>query len=110
MADIRPFQPISGKSFYVANSATGSNPAELPESCDSVVLYNTSATAVAYWRCDPYDTTNVNKAVVATTSAGDLPIPPSQQIRVSVGKNRKQFSVIASAADGNLIITPGIGN
>lgn len=107
---VRPFQPIAGKSFYVANSATGSNPAELPEPCNVVALYNTSTTAVAYWRCEPYDTSNTNKATVATTSAGDMAIPPTTQIRLSVGLGRKQFSVIASAADGNLIITPGIGN
>lgn len=108
---LKPFEPIQSGTRYVANSGTASALADLPESCDVVALYNTSTTATAFFHCHPYDSSNTTIAVLPTTSpVGDIPVPPSQQIRISVPKGKKQFSVIATAADGNLYITPGVGN
>lgn len=111
----RPFQPHPSGAFLVANAVTASAAATLSSSAEQVVLYNTSATAVAYWVCWNIDqrTDGGPTAVIPTTAnpgIGAMPIPPGQQIRISVGYGHKKFSVIASAADGNLIITPGKGS
>lgn len=112
--DIRPFQPKAGGTIAIANAIAASTPASLDESCDAVALYNTSETATAYWRCQslPLPTTAGANAVVpvAAGAQGDMPIPPGGQIRLTVGSGLKKFSVIASAADGTLFITPGVGN
>lgn len=114
--DIRPFQPKSGGTFFVANAVAASAPALLEDTCSQVTLYNSSATAVAYWRSQSINLTADagSNAVVPTAggapAVGDIPIPPGAQIRLTVGFGLKKFSVIASAADGNLYITPGLGN
>jgi hypothetical protein len=113
--DPKPFQPVRTGTFYVANATSASSPAALPDSVEQVVLYNSSSTAIAYWACQGLTTSADTgpTAVVPTTTnpgVGDMPIPPSAQIRLSVGYGPKKFSVIASAADGNLYITPGRGN
>lgn len=113
--DLKPFQPKSGGTFYVANAVAASTQAALSESSDQVVLYNSSASAIAFWRCQnvQLNTDSGTSAVVPTTAqtppVGDIPIPPGAQIRLTVGFGPKKFSVIASAADGNLYITPGKG-
>lgn len=111
----RPFQAHPSGAFLVANATSASAAALLDNTCEQVALYNTSATAVAYWVC-----LNINlpsdagpTAVIPTTAnpgIGAMPIPPGQILRLTVGYGWKKFSVIASAADGNLIIVPGKGN
>lgn len=113
---IKPFQAHNGATFYVANAVVASAPALLDQDTDTVALYNSSTTAVAYWRCvglslatDPGASAVVPTAA-QTPAVGDIPIPPGAILRLSVGSGWKRFSVIASAADGNLFITPGTGN
>lgn len=107
--NVRPFQPKAGASSTTIANATGASvPALLAEECEQVVLTNTSATAIAYWRCDAIDAvSDVPAQVVAATG---FPVLPASQIRITVGLGKKKYSVIASAADGNLIVSPGYGD
>lgn len=109
-----PFNPSPGGTLAVTNATSATTPALLPNGCDTVVLYNGSATAVAYFRCSilfaQSDTGASATIPVAGGANGDFPIPPLSQIRITVGAGNKKFSVIASAADGTLFITPGTGN
>jgi len=105
---VKPFQAKPGGSITVANGTSASAAASLDEGCETVGLTNTSATAIAYFRCDSVVTDA--QAVPAVTVATGLPILPMNQIRVTVGLGKKLFTAIASAADGNLIITPGQGD
>lgn len=111
-----PFQPRGGGTFFIANAVAASAPVALSVDAEQVVLYNSSKTATAYWRCQMVATnadvgTNaVIPTAGSTTPVGDIPIPPTAQIRLTVGYGHKRFSVIADAADGNLYITPGQGN
>lgn len=107
--NVRPFQPKAGaSSITVANAVAASAPALIDENCEQVVLTNTSATAIAYWRCDAI--VDVADVPVQVATATGFPIPPGMQIRLTMGLGLKKFSVIASAADGSLIITPGYGD
>lgn len=113
---IKPFQPKTGATFFVANAVAASAPALLDETCGQVVLYNSSATALAFFRCQALSLpTDAGSNAVAPTAGGapavgDIPVPPNQRVRITVGYGFKKFSVIASAADGNLYITPGNGD
>lgn len=109
---IRPFQP-NGSTIAIANGVA-SAPGTLPEECTQVALYNTSSTATVYWTSrvlntvtDPDPTAVIP---VAGGARGAMPIPPGAQVRLTVGAGMKKYAVIASAADGNLMITPGVGN
>ncbi len=107
------YQAAAGGTIAVANSGTASAAAALPESADSVVLYNDSSTAVAFFRCDNlYSAADAGGAAVIPVpgTPGGIPVPPQTQICIAVGAGAKKFSVIASAADGTLYITPGTGN
>jgi len=108
MPDIKPFQPKPGGSIVVPNAVTASAAALLDDTADQVALTNTSATAIAYWRCD--NLSQSSDPVTAVTTATGFPILPGTQIRLTVGFGWKKFTVIASAADGNLIVSPGKGN
>lgn len=115
MPSERPFNPHPGGSFVVANATSATTPALLSRDAEQVVITNTSTTATAYWRCiNLTDSSDAGQNAVIPTTAnpgiGDFPIPPQAQIRITVGYGHKKFSIISSAADGNLIITPGKGN
>lgn len=109
-----PFQPHVGATLRLANT-TGGTAGVLPEDAQTVVLYNTSSSATAFWRLkhtnpdDDGDPTAVAPGVGAGNE-GDFPVPPGQQIRITVAEGRKKFAVIATAADGDLYITPGKGD
>lgn len=107
-AAIKPFQPKPGGTLLVANAIAASAATSLDQSADQVVLTNTSATAIAFWRCDIVPDASVTPAAV--TVATGFPVAPATQVRLTVGEGLKKFTVIASAADGNLYITPGRGN
>lgn len=113
---IKPFQPKPAGAFLVANAVAASAPAALDDTCAQVVLYNSSATATAFWICQnlSLSTDTGPTAVIPTTAqspaVGATPVPPGARVRLGVGYGPKKFSVIASAADGNLYITPGNGD
>lgn len=110
---LRPFQGATGATIAIANATSASASAALPEGSETVVLYNSSSTATAFFRCQTVSASGTaGQAATAPVPGtnGDFPIPPLAQIRIGVGPGFKKFSVIASAADGTLYITPGAGN
>ena len=108
---IRPFDPGLNTTIAQAN-ATSSAGGDLPEDVGQVALYNSSATATAYFTCKPVQGTDTGPTAVVPVGAtrGSFPVPPGQLIRVSVPRGPKKYATIASAADGTLFITPGEGN
>lgn len=109
MTDIRPFAPAEGKTTTVANATSATAAVELPQNCDTVVLTNSSLTAIVFVRVTYYGSDSDTATGTAPTATTDLPILPSQQIRRYLGPGRKVIRTIASAADGNIYITPGSG-
>lgn len=107
---MQAFDPGNNQTIAQAN-ATSSAGGSLPDSAASVVLYNTSATATAYFVCVAAPGTDaVPTAVVPSGGTkGSLPIPPGQAYCVTVPHGPKKYATIASAADGTLFITPGFG-
>lgn len=109
-AYLKPFEPVAGGTIKVANSVTASAVASLPDSSDVVAIYNGDTAAVAFFRCQPFDSRSGGAAASVAVADTDIPIPPGQQIRISVPKGPKKYSIVASAATGSCWITPGIGN
>jgi hypothetical protein len=108
---IQPFAPAEGGTITVANSASATAATPLPLDCDVVVLSNSSSTATVFVRVTYYDEQSDTMTGAAPTVTTDLPILPLNQIRRRVAPGRfKVIRTIASAADGNLYITPGTGN
>lgn len=108
---INPFSPVEGKTVTVANATSATAATPIPFESDVVVLTNSSTTATVFVRVTYYDNANDTMTGVAPTTTVDLPILPQQQIRRNVAPQRfKVIRAIASAADGNLYITPGTGN
>jgi hypothetical protein len=108
---MQAFDPGESTTIIQAN-ATGSAGGSLPDSVAQVVLYNSSATATVYWTCrklnGPADT-GPTAAIPTSGNPGAMPIPPGDMIRITVGRGPKKYATIASAADGDLFITPGEG-
>jgi len=101
------FNPAWGSTTNITNATSATAALVLPKNCDTVVLTNTSATA----RVHVMLTTFANEATVPTgtapTTNDGLPILPGAQIVIEVGRNLNLIRTIATAADGNLIVTPG---
>lgn len=97
------FAPQKGGSFTITNAVASAAGVAITPNANKIALTNTSTTAIAYFRVTPGPTTS---AEAATTTA-DMPVLPTQQIQVFVGHGEKAIRAIASAADGNLIVTPG---
>ena len=108
-----PFNPAWAGTFYVPNAVAASAPAAL-SGPGQVVLYNSSATAIAYVRVSHLPSVTDTGALATIPGVaglpGSFPVPPGGQIRVTGGTGHKTISVIASAADGNLYVTPGQGD
>lgn len=107
--DVRPFAPAEGKTSTVVNATSATTAVEIPRDCDTVVLTNSSTSATVFVRVTYYGSDSDTATGAAPTTTTDLPILPSQQIRRYVGPGRKVIRTIASAADGNIYITPGSG-
>lgn len=110
---LKPFAPSPAGTFYIPNAVAASTPAAIPDGCDQVVLYNSSATAIAFVRVAAVPL-NTDPGVNATAaglagSPGGFPIPPLARMTLTVGFGPKFISAIASAADGNLYVSPGHG-
>lgn len=103
-----PFDPGNNSTIVQAN-AVASAGGLLPETATTVVLTNTSPTATAYFTYQPGQAAAT--AIVPSAGVlGSMPILPNQQIRITVNSGPKTYATIASASDGNLLITPGDGN
>jgi len=101
------FSPAWGSTTNITNATSATAALVLPKNCNAVVLTNTSATA----RVHVMLTTFANESTVPTgtapTTNDGLPILPGGQIVVYCGPNLNLIRTIATAADGNLIVTPG---
>lgn len=110
---IRPFQPVPAGTIAQTN-AVASAGGTLPDACTVVAIYNSSATATVFWECRTLNSlADAGPSAVIPVSggaSGGMPVPPSTQMRVTVGPGNKKYATIASAADGVLYITPGQGN
>ena len=105
----RSFAPAWGSTSSVANSATATAAIVLPKSCLQVSLTNTSATARTHVMVTPYTSeASVPTGDAPTTSTGYAVLPNTQTV-ITVGPGCKVIRTIATAADGNIIITPGNG-
>lgn len=106
-----PFDPGNNGTIAQLN-ATSSAGGSLPHSATTVVLTNTSATAIAYFTYIRTDAANtaVTAVIPSGSTLGSMPVLPGQQIRITVNSGPKVYATIASAADGTLFITPGDGN
>jgi len=114
--DVRAFTPAEGGTITVANATSATATVAIPYDCDTVVLTNTSTTAISFVRVTYYNSALDAASAVsgntgtAPTATADIPILPGGQIRRGVQKGKaKVIRTIASAADGNLHITPGTG-
>lgn len=110
MRDTRAFQ-IGGATTPVTNAVAATAQLVIEQSNDTIVLYNTSLTAINFVRVTTYQdpTPPADAAANAPTVLLDFPIPPSSQIRIYVGTGYKFVRFIASAADGVTYVTPGKG-
>lgn len=107
---MQAFDPGNNQTIAQAN-ATSSAGGALPESARQVVVYNSSATATAYFVCIGGDARDAAPTAMIPSGAtrGSMPIPPGQSYCLTVPAGPKLYRTIASAADGTLFITPGEG-
>lgn len=108
---MRPFDPGNNATIAEAN-ATSAAGGSLAHSVAVVALYNSSDSATAYFTCAPTNAGGSGPTAVVPSGGtrGAFPVPPGAQVRVSVPRGPKAYSVVASAADGTLFITPGEGS
>ena len=106
----RVFCPAWGAAGTAVTNATSATTAvDLPKQMDEVALTNTSLTAIVYVMVTPYLDAGTVPAGTAPTADEGFPILPATQIRLHVGFGNKVIRTLASAADGALIINPGVG-
>lgn len=106
-----PFNPGVNNTIFQANATTSAG-GTLPDWAEQIVVRNTSETATAYFVSkslnSPADA-GPTAVVPADGVLGSMPIPPGETYLITVGRGPKKYAAIASAADGNLFITPGEG-
>lgn len=102
------FSPGFAGTISVNNATSATAAAELPSGAETIALTNTSSTARVHVFVTPYDGATAPTGTAPTLTNG-MPILPSQQIRIKVGKGPKVIRTIATAADGAILITPGNG-
>ena len=102
------FSPGFAGTISVTNATAATAAAELPSGAETIALTNTSSTARVHVFVTPYDGATAPTGTAPTLTNG-MPVLPSQQIRIKVGKGPKVIRTIATAADGAILITPGNG-
>lgn len=104
----RAFSPAWGSTFTIANALTASAAVAIPKNCSAIVLTNTSATARAHVALtQSFSEGDALPTGDVPTTTGNLPILPNNQIVVWCGPGFSVIRAIATAADGDLIVTPG---
>jgi len=101
------FNPAWGSTTNVANATSATAAIVLPKNCNCVVLTNTSTTARSHVILTMYSNESSPPTGVAPTTSTGVPILPGQQIVVYVGPGLNVLRTIATAADGNILVTPG---
>ncbi len=103
----RAFTPTWGGTTYFNNSASATAALELPESCDEVVLTNTSLTARVHFMVTTYEKSGSPPTGTAPTLTTGICVLPNSQIEIGVGAGPKVMRSIASVADGLYGVNPG---
>jgi len=103
MEKVRPFQPIGAGTIKSTNSTSAAAIA-VPDEADTVAIYNADTAAIVFFRAQ------AGTAAITAVVDKEMPIPPGQLIRISVGQGPKRCSIVSTAATGVTYITPGIGN
>lgn len=104
---MRAFSPAWGSTTSASNATSATVAVVLPKDCDTVLLTNTSGTARTHVYVTGYlDESSAPTGTAPTTSTGVAILPNSQRV-IYVGPGLKVIRTIATAADGNIIITPG---
>ncbi len=105
---MRPFNPKAGGTIVIANATSATATQALDRDCPQLSLYNSSATAVAFFRITSFPDNTLGTAVAPTVTT-DMPVGPGERVVVTVGRAFNAIRCIASAADGNLYVTQGQG-
>lgn len=104
----RAFSPAWGSTTSVTNAIAATPAIALPKNCNAVVLTNTSATARVHVALTQYQREgDVLPTGDEPTLTNGLPVLPNSQIMIYDGSGLSVLRTIATAADGNIIITPG---
>lgn len=102
------FSPAWGSTINIANAATATAAVAVPKNCDAILLTNTSTTARAHVALTEYQSEGASLPTgIEPTTSDSLPILPNMQIVIRCGLGLKVIRAIATAADGNLLVTPG---
>lgn len=102
------FSPAWGSTINIVNAITATTAVALPKNANALVLTNTSATARVHVALTQYQSEgDVLPTGTAPTTSDGFPILPNQQVFIYVGPGLSVIRAIATAADGNLIVTPG---
>lgn len=109
MTDPKPFAPAWGQDIAITNATTATAAVVLPKNCEQIVVTNTSSTARVHILVTPYLDESSPATGTAPTLTLGLPIIENTQRIISVGKGCKVLRTIATAADGQLIVSPGNG-
>lgn len=103
------FTPSWADTVSVTNAATATAAVTLPFNARSVLITNTSTTARVHLMLTYYPDGIISGSGDAPTTSNGLPVLPGQQIRVGLRNGAKVLRTIATAADGNTILTYGEG-
>lgn len=101
------FSPAWGSTTSVSNATSATAAVVLPKNCNAVMLTNTSATARTHIMLTQFANESSPATGTAPTTSTGVPILPGGQVVLYVGPNLQVLRTIATAADGNIIITPG---
>ena len=101
------FSPAWGSTTSVSNAISATAAVVLPKNCNAVMLTNTSATARTHVMLTTFENESAPPPGTAPTDQKGVPILPGGQVVLYVGPNLQVLRTIATAADGNIIITPG---
>ena len=100
------FTPAWGSTTSVSNATSATAAVVLPKNCDAVILTNTSSTARTHVMLTSFANESAPPTGTAPTTSTGLPILPGQQIAIYVGPGLHLLRTIATAADGDILITP----
>jgi hypothetical protein len=101
------FSPAWGSTTSITNATSATAALVLPKNCNAVVLTNTSTTARVHVMLTTFENESTVPTGTAPTTSNGLPILPNEQLVIYTGPNLNLIRTIATAADGNVIVTPG---
>jgi hypothetical protein len=105
---MRPFNPKAGGTIVIANATSATADQALDPDCSQLSLWNSSSTAISFFRITTYPDNTLGTGIAPTVTA-DMPVGPRERIVITCGRGYKEIRCIASAADGSLYVTQGQG-